>query len=541
MTRSAGPARIALGVFLLAAAALVLTRHHTPDPLPPATAIRAARADPLIHRFLRGAHVDQARAEPVDSAAERVTFLSGGRVVAEAEVDRRGVVSHPVDFRTMQVPYGNRLAYQPPLLAGLAGLFVLMTAVAPLRRLRNLDVAAALSLVAPMLVLEARYQAASVLAALPGLSYLLARCLRAALGPPRTPAPSVPLWSLAVARLVPAARIRLLRWLAALLALTFVMVGVSSSSPVDVIFAVMEGATRIVHGVLPYGHMPGDVVHGDTYPILSYLLYVPLAAIAPVSSNWDSVDPALAVGVLAALLTAAALARAVGRRAGAEAGLRAAVACLAFPPLLVTASTGTTDLVLAAMLVLAVLVWHRPARATAVLCAAAWFKLAPAALVPLAWAGLRGRSLARATLAGVAVSIPLLVLVVALGGPAGVLEMAHGMAFQFSRGSPQSTWNALGLSALQPLGAAAVLALVAGAAARLGRDARLAEDPRRVAALAAAVLIGLELAAGYWAFLYLAWVMPLVCLGLLGDPAEVGEPLAERRPLSGELAWTAGG
>ena len=83
------------------------------------------------------------------------------------------------------------------------------------------------------------------------------------------------------------------------------MVGVSSPNAVDVIYAVMEGATRLIHGVLPYGHMPGDVIHGDTYPVLSYALYAPLAALAPVRSTWDSVDLALAASVVAGALAAA--------------------------------------------------------------------------------------------------------------------------------------------------------------------------------------------------------------------------------------------
>ena len=96
------------------------------------------------------------------------------------------------------------------------------------------------------------------------------------------------------------------------LALVYVMVGVSSPDAVDVIYAVMEGATTLIHGVLPYGHLPPGIIHGDTYPILSYALYTPLALVAPVSSLWDSVDGGLAVAVLAALVAAWAVFRSVG-------------------------------------------------------------------------------------------------------------------------------------------------------------------------------------------------------------------------------------
>jgi hypothetical protein len=40
-----------------------------------------------------------------------------------------------------------------------------------------------------------------------------------------------------------------------------------------------------------------------------------------------------------------------------------------------------------------------------------------------------------------------------------------------------------------------------------------------MAALSAAILIGLQLSADYWAFLYLAWVMPLIGCSVLADPA----------------------
>ena len=41
-------------------------------------------------------------------------------------------------------------------------------------------------------------------------------------------------------------------------------------------------------------------------------------------------------------------------------------------------------------------------------------------------------------------------------------EELHAIAFQFSRGSPQSVWSALGITGLQPLGEGLVLALPQG-------------------------------------------------------------------------------
>jgi hypothetical protein len=295
----------------------------------------------------------------------------------------------------------------------------------------------------------------------------------------------------------------------------------------------MEGATTLVHGVLPYGHLPPGVIHGDTYPILSYALYTPLALVAPVTSEWNSVDGGLAVAVLAALLAAWAAFRTIaGPRAAArarrapeveEAGLRAALAWLAFPSLLITVSTGTTDTVLAAMLAVAVLLWRRPVACTSVLAVAGWFKLAPFALLPVSLAPLRGRRLAAALAAVAAVSLPMLGLLFALGGLDGPRQMLHAMSYQFSRGSEQSVWSALGIDWMQPLAQASLLGLIAAAVVALQREPQLATDRSRMAALMAAILLGLQLSANYWAFLYLVWVVPLIGASLLAERAAVAQ------------------
>jgi len=314
----------------------------------------------------------------------------------------------------------------------------------------------------------------------------------------------------------------------------FLMVGVSSFGPVDVIYAVMEGATNLVHGVLPYGHMPPGIIHSDTYPILSYLLYTPIALVAPVANAWGSVDAGLGVAVLAAVVSAWAVFRITvggGPRPRApmpveieEAGLRAAVAWLAFPPLLITVSTGTTDVVLAAMLLVAVLLWRRPAACSAMLALAAWFKLGPVALLPVCVAPLRGRRLVGALAAIALVSLPLIGVLVALGGIDGIPDMVHAVAYQFTRGSIQSVWGALGDSTLQRFAQGAMLGLIAAAVVKLRREPQLARDRPRMAALSAAILIGLQLAAEYWAFLYLVWVVPLAGVALLADARAAAKP-----------------
>jgi hypothetical protein len=499
--------------------------------------VHAALANPRVAVALAHTRWTSVTVSAVDGRIERVTFFEHGRAVSEVAIDARGRVSQVIEWRQMRLPYGDWIAYQPAVLVGLGALFVLMTGVAPWRRLRNLDVIAVLSLIAPVVLLERRYLEAAVLSAVPGLLYLLVRCAWTGLGPGAAlGAGSTPLLTVLTSGLEPRQRVRLLRLLLIALVITFLMVGVSSGGAVDVVYAVMEGATRLVHGVLPYGHMPGDVIHGDTYPLLSYLLYVPVAWVAPVNSTWDSVDAGLLAAVAAVLAAAWALYRAhTGPRRSRtpeaeERGLRAALAWLAFPPLLITASTGTTDPALAAMLALAVLLWRRPAASTGLLAAAAWFKLAPAALLPIWLAPLRGRRLGAALAALAGVSLPLLGVLLLLGGPHGVQAMVHGLAYQFSRGSPMSVWRGAVARSLQPLAQASVLGLVAAAAVQLRRQPGLAEDRVRMAALSAAILLGLQLAADYWAFLYSVWLLPLLCLSLLERDGAVPEPAAVAVP-----------
>ncbi len=525
-------------VALLAGTALTVTHHDPRTAVAPRLAIRAVLRDPAAVQARAGSHWNRITVTAIDPTLVHVSFLAHGQLVADAAVNRAGQVLSPTNERLIRVPYGNWIAYEPALLVAFCALFALMAAVAPWRRLRNLDVVAALSLVTAVVLFEYRYLTASVVAAAPGMVYLLARCAFIALGRTGRPAPSTPLLAALTPGVDPARRVRWLRGLLILLMIVFVMVGVGSTNAVDVIYAVMEGATRLIHGVLPYGHMPPGVIHGDTYPILTYALYTPLALFAPVNSTWDSVDAGLAVAVLAAFVGGWAVFRiAAGSRgrSGAgrpleveEAGLRAAVAWLTFPSLLITVSTGTTDVVLAAMLAIAVLVWRRPALCAGMVAAAGWFKLAPFALVPVSLAPLRGRSLARAVAAIALVSLPMLALLLALGGLHGPEDMLHSMSYQFTRGSEQSVWTPLGIDGLQPFAQGCVLGLIAGAVMKLRLEPELAHDRARMAALVAAILIGLQLSADYWAFLYLAWIMPLVGVSLLADPVGAAETVASR-------------
>jgi hypothetical protein len=506
-------------VFALAAGGLALAHAAPRLALPRAAAVRALRNDAGVRSALHGARPGRIDVMAFDARLDYADVVVRGRVALTAEVARDGTVVGVSPQRPGRSGFGSDIANSPWVLALLAVAFALMTAVVPLRRRENADALLALAFSASVVLYDAQRPAAFMLLTYPLLALMAVRCAWRGLGPGSGGPPATPLFEALTAGLGATAQRRLLRLGLVAEGLVTAMVGLSSLHVVDVGYAVMEGATVLLHGTLPYGHIP-DVLHGDTYPFGSYLLYVPLALLTPVHTVWDDADLTLALAVMAALAIAWVLrGRAGGRDAATErAGLRAAIAWLCFPAVLVTVSTGTTDVALAAVLLLAVLAWRRPAVASALLGFGAWLKLVPLALLPLLLAGGRPRSWARIALAFAAVSVPMLAVLLALGGIGGVGEMLSAFTFQSARESTFTPWRLTGAVPVQQLVQAAVIALVAGATARLWREPSLAGSRPRMAALAAAVLLGLQLAASYWDVLYLAWVAPLVALMLCARP-----------------------
>lgn len=519
---------VAVSTLVVVWAGLVVTHSSTRPAIPEGTALRVVLSGSSVERMLARTHWQRVELTPMDSHYEELAFYRGSRMVAGVTVgrDSHGLFVDATDLTRENYAYGSNIANDPRVLVGLGLLFVLMTAVWPLWRLRNLDALVAAGTAVSIILLNRWTLSQMVLFSYPAMIYLALRCACQALAPPGCRLPATPLYDHLTRRWPASQRVRVLRSVAVALGLIVAMVGVTSLHVLDVGYAVMEGGTALVHGVLPYGHIP-DILHGDTYPIASYLLYAPFAALWPVYSAWDNADATLFVAVTAALLVAWGIGRRIGGGMRSTAGLRAAIAILAFPPLLATVSTGTTDVVLAAMLAVTLLLWHRPSWAMGALSVAAWFKAAPALLAPLLLAPLRGRALTRATVVLAAVSALMVGVLVALGGPSGVAQMLSAMAFQFTRASPHTLWRLVGSVPAQQLAEAATLALVAGVAVRLRRDSSLAGDATRLAALIAAVLLGVQIAASYWNYMYLVWTVPFLVLGLFSTAsgqAETGRP-----------------
>jgi hypothetical protein len=501
---AAGRGALTVVALFAVAVALLAALHREPGSkaqLSDPRAVQAVLDDVSLRSYLGGTRFTRERVTPIDDRLVRVSFFDGPRIVLDAAVAPDGRVTNQILYRPGYVRIGGEVAQRPLVMALLVGLFVLVTASVPLRGIRNLDVLALASFAVPVVLMNGRLLELSVYASYPPLAYLCLRCARIAFRAPpraRTPAPLLRL------------RPRTFGLAAAAAAAGLVLLAIPGGLVGDVAFASMAGATDLTHGLLPYGHLAQtELVHGDTYPLLAYAAYIPAALVSPVKTVFDGLDAALWVATACALFAAAGIYRA--------AGLRMALAWLCFPPVVIAASAGSNDLVAAACVAWAVALAAHAGRSTAALALAGWVKLAPFLALPVWALRQRGAGLARALAAAAVTIVGVALWIVVVAGVGGLGDMAHALSFQAERGSLLSIWTLTGADAAQVLVQAAVVTLLLAGAVRVWVDRTLALDLRRVAALAAAVLLGAQIAANYWTYAYLPWVFPLVALALLAE------------------------
>ena len=505
MTRRGAGLRIrgtrapAVGLFVIALVALAALRDDSDGSRLAAAEAEAQALHDARVRTALAAGFSRVRTMPLDESTVRVSFFDGPRAVAEVAVGSDGRVQ-AVTEHDGKARVGSDVGQSPPVLIGLVALFLVATLRLPLRRRENLDAVALAAMAVPIVLLNERFLEWSVLATGILLAYLMWRCLGVVTE--RADQRVSGRW------LMEALPARATGLVAAAAALALALLSIPGGLVSDVGLASLAGATTVIDGSLPYGNLPlGELVHGDTYPLLAYLAYVPAALVSPVRDGFDGLEGALYVATAFALLGALAL--------GRLGGSRLAIAFLAFPPVMIAASSGSSDVVAAAFVAGALVLGAHAGGSTAALAVAGWMKLGPLAVIPLWVARYRERGAARALGAAAAVTAAVATAVVALGGPGGLADMAHALSFQSERGSPMSVWGLLGIPAAQIAFQAAVLTGIALAAIQVWRDRTLAADPRRMAALAAAVLLGGQLAANHWSATYLAWVFPFVALALL--------------------------
>jgi hypothetical protein len=286
-------------------------------------------------------------------------------------------------------------------------------------------------------------------------------------------------------------------------------------------YASVVGADRIAHGEELY---VANDVHGDTYGPVNYLAYVPFELVFPWDGTWDSVPAAHAAAIAFDLLTIVGL-MLLGTtlrpgRGGRHLGLALAFAWAAYPFSLLALQENTNDLMVGALLELALAALRSPPGRGVLLGLAGAAKFAPLALAPLMARG-TGEARARPALAfGLACTAVCVAVTVPFIPDGGLRELYDTtIGFQLGRVSPFSLWAlhpSLGwLQTGLKLGAAALAVVVAFVPRK--------RDARQVVALAAAVLIAVQLPAAHWFYFYLAWTAPLVLATIMSayrDPAE---------------------
>jgi hypothetical protein len=315
----------------------------------------------------------------------------------------------------------------------------------------------------------------------------------------------------------------------------------ADSGTIDVGYAGVVGADRIAHGEPIYDNFPSDVSQGDTYGPVDYLAYVPFERIWPWSGSWDDLPAAHGAAVAFDLL-AFALLLWLGIRirpgpAGRKLAATLGFAWAAYPYTAYALESNSNDTLVAVLLIATLLVLARPAARGVMVALATLTKFGPVLLAPMlltyrpagpvAAGDPPPPAVAKASSGAVPPTAPpsgvrfaaafLLTVAALLAWPAidpGLHTVYdRTIAYQAARSSPFSLWGQVG--GLEPLRIAILVGVGALAIA-------LAFWPRRktltqVAALGAALLIGLQLTAQHWFYLYIVWFYPFLLVALSLD------------------------
>jgi hypothetical protein len=294
---------------------------------------------------------------------------------------------------------------------------------------------------------------------------------------------------------------------------------VVNSNVIDVGYAGVIGADRIVDGEPLYGSFPDNNDHGDTYGPVVYYAYVPFEQVWPWSGRWDDLPAAHGAAVFFDLLTMLLL-WLLGRRIqGPSMGVALAYGWAAYPFTLFASSSNSNDSLVAALVVAALLAAASPLGRGVLAALAGLTKFGPVALAPLlALYGARQGGDGRLRLAPViAFTAAFLATCAAVMAPVlldpGLRQFfERTIAYQGARDSPFSLWGLLeapNWAQLAVQGASVLLAIVVAVFPRR-------RDVISLAALSAAVLIAVQLGVTHWFYLYIVWFFPLVLVVVLG-------------------------
>jgi Peptidase propeptide and YPEB domain len=304
-----------------------------------------------------------------------------------------------------------------------------------------------------------------------------------------------------------------------------IALNVADSNVIDVGYSGVIGADRIADQDPIYGNFPDDDQSGDTYGPVAYYAYVPFEQIFPWSGTWDDLPAAHAASIFFDLATIAGLFL-LGRRLrrgrrGTELGILLAFAWAACPYTAFALESNTNDALVSLTLVAALLCLTSPISRGIALALSGLTKFAPLALGPLfaTYGATEGgpegwlRRYAKVVIP-FAIAFAITVLVVsfqALQDPGLSTFWHRTIGEQGGRDSPFSIWGQdHSLGWLQTLVKAAVVGLALLVAFRPRR-----RDLVTVAALGAAVMIGMEMTVDHWFYLYIPWFLPFLLVALL--------------------------
>ena len=350
---------------------------------------------------------------------------------------------------------------------------------------------------------------------------------------------------------------------------------IERSNVIDVGYAGVIGAERIVHGQAPWGNFPQDSVNGtdlkvcphqtvqppdtemriqtdgrceranplgDTYGPAAYEAYIPGYLITGWSGKWDDLPTAHLTAILFDLLTIVGLWFVGLRFGGPRLGAVLAFAWAAYPFTQYVSNSNTNDAIMPCLLVWAFWLaggWERwrPSRqrpagssrafgawqpvGRGILAAASgWTKFASLIVAPLWLTYPTGRLNTRFA-AGFAAGT-LAVFSILLLDPHPLHEIAvfwhRTVGYQLGRDAPWSLWDwrqyhARGLPDLHIVQRVLQVALVAGAFAVSIWPRR--KSPLQLVAFTAVLLAGFEMVQTYWLYTYIPWFFPFAAIALL--------------------------
>jgi hypothetical protein len=284
---------------------------------------------------------------------------------------------------------------------------------------------------------------------------------------------------------------------------------------IDVGYAGVVGADRVLDGTIPYGNMPSDVGTGDTYGPLNYLLYVPFVLMFGYSGEWDFLPAAHALTLFSFVAGAMALFITGYRLSGKEGAAALIFAWAAFPYTVYATNNNTNDIIVAAVAAIGLAAAASPIARGASVAAGFAVKLYPLILGPLwmSYDGLKRKPIVDFVLGGAGVILLTFWVVFLDGHPLSAIDVFYErtLAFQGDRVSPWTIYTQVPQTAFLQKPVTAGVIFLGLLVAFVPRRKTL----RRLAALSAALVIAFQLTVNYWFYTYIVWFEPFVFVALL--------------------------